>query len=314
MSFQFEGTVMTKTYFAYVRTAAVGAALVVVTATAAHAQATRTWVSGVGDDVNPCSRTAPCKTFAGAISKTAVGGFIDVLDPGSFGAVTITKSITIDGSGGSIAGITASGTQGIVINSATAVVHLRHLQIEGPGTGTPSPVGLNGVNVVAAAQVHIEKCVIANFSLAAVNYNAAAGFLFVSDTTIQNNTANGIVVTHGRATIENLHANANGTGVLVNGNAIATVRNSYFGGNGVGVQASANASAVANVHNSVITNNTFGITAANAATVRVSNSMIASNSNTGLSNDGVSFIVSLQGNDLVGNVFQGTFTSTVIKQ
>ena len=39
----------------------------------AHAQATRTWVSGVGDDVNPCSRTAPCKTFAGAISKTAAG-------------------------------------------------------------------------------------------------------------------------------------------------------------------------------------------------------------------------------------------------
>src|SRR5438477_3797204 len=48
----------------------------------AFAQATRTWVSGVGDDVNPCSRTAPCKTFAGAISKTAGGGEIDVLDPG----------------------------------------------------------------------------------------------------------------------------------------------------------------------------------------------------------------------------------------
>src|SRR5216684_8686022 len=63
----------------------------------ANAQATRTWVSGVGDDANPCSRTAPCKTFAGAISKTAKGGEIDALDPGGFGAVTITKSITIDG-------------------------------------------------------------------------------------------------------------------------------------------------------------------------------------------------------------------------
>src|SRR3982751_3731335 len=61
----------------------------------ASAQATRTWVSGVGDDANPCSRTAPCKTFAGAISKTANGGEINCLDPGGFGGVTITKSITI---------------------------------------------------------------------------------------------------------------------------------------------------------------------------------------------------------------------------
>src|SRR5437016_7127525 len=66
---------------------------------AAHAQATRTWVSGVGDDANPCSRTAPCKTFAGAISKTAAGGEIDALDPGGYGAVTITKSITLEGAG-----------------------------------------------------------------------------------------------------------------------------------------------------------------------------------------------------------------------
>ena len=64
-------------------------------ASSAHAQATRTWVSGVGDDANPCSRTAPCKTFAGAISKTAAHGEISVLDPGPYGAVTITKSITL---------------------------------------------------------------------------------------------------------------------------------------------------------------------------------------------------------------------------
>ncbi len=77
----------------------VGVGLVFVFASLAQAQATRTWVSGVGDDVNPCSRTAPCKTFAGAISKTAAGGEINILDPGGYGAVTITKSITIDGVG-----------------------------------------------------------------------------------------------------------------------------------------------------------------------------------------------------------------------
>src|SRR6185369_6084756 len=89
--------------------------------TAAHAQATRTWVSGVGDDVNPCSRTAPCKTFAGAISKTADKGEIDVLDPGGFGVVTITKNMTIDGAG-TLAGVLSPGSPaGVNVNaSATA--------------------------------------------------------------------------------------------------------------------------------------------------------------------------------------------------
>src|SRR5947208_896244 len=86
-------------------------------ASIAQAQATRTWVSGVGDDANPCSRTAPCKTFAGAISKTASPGEIDALDPAGFGAVTITKSITIDGGGGQNASILASGVQGIIVNA-----------------------------------------------------------------------------------------------------------------------------------------------------------------------------------------------------
>src|SRR5881396_3208201 len=99
-------------------------------ASMAQAQATRTWVSGVGDDVNPCSRTAPCKTFAGAISKTAVNGEINCLDPAGYGTVTITKSITIDG-GGSFGSILASGGgNGIIVNAtATDVVNIRNLSI-----------------------------------------------------------------------------------------------------------------------------------------------------------------------------------------
>src|SRR5580765_6457297 len=101
----------------------------------ASAQATRTWVSGVGDDVNPCSRTAPCKTFAGAISKTAAGGIINCIDPGGFGAVTINKSITIDCSN-TMAGVLASGTNGINVNTGltTDIVRLVGLDIEGVGT------------------------------------------------------------------------------------------------------------------------------------------------------------------------------------
>src|ERR1700761_6283859 len=114
----------------------------------AHAQATRTWVSGVGDDANPCSRTAPCKTFAGAISKTAPGGEIDALDPAGYGAVTITKAITIDGGGGQVASVLVAGTNGIVVQAgATDIVILRNLRINGiSGSGNG---GINGIRFLA---------------------------------------------------------------------------------------------------------------------------------------------------------------------
>src|SRR3989442_15396047 len=105
-------TIMRKAAFSL---AIIALALPLLAASPAQAQAARTWVSGTGDDANPCSRTAPCKTFAGAISKTAAGGEISVLDPGGFGAVTITKSITINGDG-TLAGLLASLTNGIIIN------------------------------------------------------------------------------------------------------------------------------------------------------------------------------------------------------
>src|ERR1043165_6824511 len=133
-------------------------------ASMAQAQATRTWVSGVGDDVNPCSRTAPCKTFAGAISKTANNGEIDCLDPGGFGTVTITKNITIDGTtGAGFGSILAAGTNGVNINdSATAtpntiIVSLRNLSINGAGTG------FTGINFTSGKTVHVEDCVIFGF-------------------------------------------------------------------------------------------------------------------------------------------------------
>ncbi|MGH6690348.1 MAG: right-handed parallel beta-helix repeat-containing protein, partial [Gammaproteobacteria bacterium] len=152
----------------------------------AHAQATRTWVSGVGDDANPCSRTAPCKTFAGAISKTATGGEINVLDPGGFGGVTITKAITIS-SEGFEAGVLVSGTNAIIINApTTANVVLRGLDIEGLGTG------LTGIRVLAAGTVTVEKCTINNFTQLGIDFvptaaAASTSQLHVSNTIIRNN-------------------------------------------------------------------------------------------------------------------------------
>lgn len=124
---------------------------------AASAQATRTWVSGVGDDANPCSRTAPCKTFAGAISKTAAGGEINALDPGGFGAVTITKSITILADG-AVGGVLASGVNGVLVNVAAGdKVVLKGLDIEGIGAG------LNGVRMIGGGSLVIADSIIRGF-------------------------------------------------------------------------------------------------------------------------------------------------------
>jgi hypothetical protein len=127
-------------------------------ATQSRAQATRTWVSGVGDDVNPCSRTAPCKTFAGAISKTLAGGEINTIDAGAFGTLTITKSITINGQGLE-AGVLASGTNGFTVNAGVNdTVTIRNVDIDGaPGTG------LVGIRFLAGAELHVENVTIRNF-------------------------------------------------------------------------------------------------------------------------------------------------------
>src|SRR5215813_848079 len=131
---------------------------VIAFASIAQAQATRTWVSGVGDDANPCSRTAPCKTFAGAISKTAQGGEIDALDPGGFGALTITKAITIDGSG-TFASVLNAGTTGFNVSAgANDIVTIRGLSFQGVRQGTTP--GTNGIKFNSGKGLNVLDCII----------------------------------------------------------------------------------------------------------------------------------------------------------
>ena len=154
-----------------------------------QAQATRTWISGVGDDVNPCSRTAPCKTFAGAIAKTATGGEIDALDPGGFGTVTISKSITLDGTG-MLASVLAPMVTGININIPETADPVRSVRIRGLSiNGTTS--GKFGILVTAANKVTVEDTVIDGFDQ---GINIMAGDVFVRNTTIRNNRGPGINV------------------------------------------------------------------------------------------------------------------------
>src|SRR5689334_11950939 len=160
----------------------------------ANAQASRTWVSGVGDDANPCSRTAPCKTFAGAISKTAAGGEIDALDPAGYGAVTITKAITIDGGGGQVASVLVSGTNGIVVQAgANDVVTLRNLQFNGIGTG------INGVRFLSGKDLNVESCYIFGFTTNGLDValnQATQATVHVYHSVFKNNAGVGIRATN----------------------------------------------------------------------------------------------------------------------
>src|SRR4051794_4169448 len=153
-------------------------------APAAYAQASRTWVSGVGDDANPCSRTAPCKTFAGAISKTAAGGEINALDPAGYGSLTITKAITIDGGGGHVASVLVSGTNGINVAAGAAdIVILRNLRFNGLARS-----GLTAIRYTSGSALVVENCAIYGFSTAGVAAATSAGGtkLIVTNTTITN--------------------------------------------------------------------------------------------------------------------------------
>ncbi len=175
----------------------------IISAGSANAQATRTWVSGVGDDANPCSRTAPCKTFAGSISKTAAGGEINCLDPGGFGAVTIIKSISIICETGT-AGVLVSGTNGIVVNlpNTTDMVMLQGLDIQGVGTG------INGVNMIGNGVVVVRKCIINGFTLNGVNVNGPNGARATIEDSFISKNAVGVQV-HGVSAVAN-------TGVIQN--------------------------------------------------------------------------------------------------
>ena len=218
--------------------AAFGVACVsILGAAPANAQATRTWVSGVGDDVNPCSRTAPCKTFAGAISKTAVNGEINCLDPAGYGAVTITKSITIDceDTQGSIL---AAGTTGVIVNITAAAdtlkqVRLRGISINGAATG------IRGVNFVAGSSLHLDEMFIQGFTNEGVLMNSAGGDLVVRDSLFTGNQGSAIrtLSTAGGAagiihvTVTRTTANRNQQGIRFEGNSFGVVSNSTASNN-----------------------------------------------------------------------------------
>ena len=237
------------------------ATFMVATVSIAQAQASRTWVSGVGDDANPCSRTAPCKTFAGAISKTANCGEIDALDPGGFGAVTITKSITIDGTG-TFASILASLVTGITVNAtATDVITIRGVSINGFCNG------LRAMNILQAKTVNIEDCVMFRFNGPGILVNESSDLqLNLRNTVIRDNVGDGLDLTTSSGTVK------------------FSISNCSFNGNANGIHAKSRTQGT--VDNSVMANNTtngvFADATAGNGIVRVWNSQISNNGGNGV--------------------------------
>jgi hypothetical protein len=262
------------------------------TASPAFGQATRTWVSGVGDDANPCSRTAPCKTFAGAISRTAIDGIIQAMDDGGFGALTITKSITVDG-GGHVSGMLASGGINAVnialvenVNDPDRRVVLRNLGIEGNGT----TLGLNGVSIngdnaplsrVAPKSVILENVHISDFSRAGVTL--AAGFASASPVSLA---------------FENVFANGNGDGIILKPGSSSTQVNALVRG-----------SRILNNHATGAPTTGTGVAADGGVHVWLTGNTIFDN-NVGLSalgtNGGTGVIDSFCDNQIGGNGDNGT--------
>lgn len=207
-----------------------------VTAAPAQAQATRTWVSGVGDDANPCSRTAPCRTFQGTISKTAAGGEINCIDGGGFGAVTITKSITISCTGVE-AGVLVAGTNGVIVNAGVNDrVVLRGLDFEGLSAAPTTP-GINGVRVLSARDVVIEDCDIRAFGTAGVSIDTGTvkTRVTISDSRIIGNTLGvQVISTGGQGSVKvtnSMFANNTTASIRVSGagNSAAIDGNAFFG-------------------------------------------------------------------------------------
>ena len=291
--------------------------------TQANAQATRTWVSGVGDDANPCSRTAPCKTFAGAISKTATNGEIDVIDPGAFGAVTIVKSITIDG-GGNFAGILSGSTSGIIVNVPTGnandphrSVRLRRIVISGTGNSgsVGTRIGLDGIRILQAASVFIDNVVIQDFTEEGVDVNSSTDItLAMDDVQIRNCNGTGVkTMATGTAfvaaSLNNIRVQTCNVGVEAGARTRVNVNASVITRNPTGLKATSNSS-ILNIANTFVTiSQTVGVIGASGAIIRLSTCTITQNG-TGIdANSGQ--MISLADNAVFGNAtLDGVFTST----
>jgi hypothetical protein len=268
-----------------------------------HAQATRTWVSGVGDDANPCSRTAPGKTFAGCISKTVPGGEIDVLDPGGFGAVTITKSITIYGHDAE-GSILTQGTNGVVISappgSTVVLRNLNMFQIAGAVS--------SGITILnSTGTVIVDHCHITGYGTGISMTTSTAGAkLILRDTTIENcTTALGIAPTAAaNVSASHCHFSDGTTGVSVAANATVDMTDSVSSGNsGDGFTTTASATSLLTLTRCTSFDNVNGVNSSGSITLN--DCAVFGNTSNGLKFASGAKLFTFGNNTVTGNTVDG---------
>jgi hypothetical protein len=276
--------------------------------------ASRTWVSGTGDDANPCSRTAPCKTWAGAYSKTDTGGEIDAIDAGGFGTLTIGKSVTLSGLGTN-ASILASSSAGVIVNApAGSIVEIHDVQINGINGDAGLPAGTYGIEFLSGSTLRVDGGSIFGFANQGI-YDASStpgSQLIVTNEDIYSNTGAGVLLTPpagvaGSAVLDSDHLDGNGCGVAVG----AFGAGGGTCGTATSGTAAAGASATTN-DTSISDNSGVGVYSGGAPSVnQISNDLITGNG-TGLLTSAGGAIVSLGANNVVvGNATNGAATSTV---
>jgi hypothetical protein len=289
-----------------------------------QAQATRTWVASYGNDADPCSRTAPCATFAGAISKTAPGGVISCVDADGYGTLNITKSLMIDCEG-SGASVLASGTTGFIINAAnTDIVTIRGVSIQGQGITT----GFYGIRYINAQALHVEECQIISFNTSPAHGIFVPGSitpgvfqqLFVKNTMIRSNGV-GVTSSGGitigvpapgapnagvvRAVLDNVSLVRNNVGLRISPPSETTVINSSIVGNisfGV-LTASGGSSAIVNIEHTTISESILGAgvrAEGPGAVARLDDTSIFGN-NIGIESFNFGSILSFGNNSIAGN-------------
>jgi hypothetical protein len=275
--------------------------LVLAATNASYAQATRTWVSGVGSDANPCSRVSPCQTFAGAIGKTLPNGEISVLDPHGFGSVTITKGLTINGEGSLASILVGLNGTGVVVNAgASDNVYLKNIDINGAGNGA------TGISWVAGNGLIVEKVRIYNFTGTGFNVNkSASGFLSVSNTNITNCVTGGLVAQTSsgvlRGEIDNSKVFGCTSGFKAIANAQLTIKNSSAAGCGTAGFHATGGSALLTLHGCVATHNGDGIKTELGGIVRLGQTTVANNITKGVDTASGGTVESYKDNYIGGN-------------
>ena len=270
----------------------------------------RTYVSGLGSDTNPCTASFPCQTFQAASAMTTAGGEIYVLDSANYGAVTINKALTIT-SEGAVAGVLAANGAGITINAgANDVVTLRGLDIDGGNSGSM------GIQFNTGGSLNVQNSVVHNFKSSGINFApSATSTLYVSNTVVTNNVSNGIMVASRsgavNGTLNRVVTSGNGVGVLAYGAAAnVTITDTVAGSNNYGIGVSSSA---VMVRNSTVSNNAIGITADQAAIVRVGQTTVTANA-TGWQATNGGQVQSYGNNSVSGNAVDGTLTNTIALQ